>query len=57
MYLLYKELHLTLVEIGNLLGGRDHTTIIHGVDKIKILVDNKEQITEDIVGITKTFRG
>jgi chromosomal replication initiator protein len=57
MYLLQKELHLTLVEIGNHLGGRDHTTIIHGVDKIKTLVDNKEEITEDILGITKTFRG
>lgn len=57
MYLLYKELKLTLVDIGNLLGGRDHTTIIHGVDKIQTLVDNKEKVTEDIMGITKSFRG
>ncbi|HWY79710.1 MAG TPA: chromosomal replication initiator protein DnaA [Candidatus Sulfotelmatobacter sp.] len=57
MYLIYKELGLTLVEIGNLLGGRDHTTIIHGVDKIRDLVDNKEKITEDILGITKSLRG
>ena len=57
MYLMQKELNLTLVEIGNLLGGRDHTTIIHGVEKIEKLVDNKQQITEDILGITKFFRG
>jgi chromosomal replication initiator protein len=57
MYLMQKELRLTLVEIGNLLGGRDHTTIMHGVDKITELVDNKEQITEDILGITKFLRG
>jgi len=57
MYLLQKELNLTLVEIGNQLGGRDHTTIIHGVDKIKNLVDKKEQVSEDILGITKTLRG
>lgn len=57
MYLIYKELGVTLVEIGNLLGGRDHTTIIHGVEKIEKLVDNKEQITEDILGITKFLRG
>jgi chromosomal replication initiator protein len=57
MYLLQKELNLTLVEIGNQLGGRDHTTIIHGVDKIKNLVDKKEQVNEDILGITKTLRG
>ena len=57
MYLMQKELQLTLVEIGNLLGGRDHTTIMHGVDKITTLVDNKEKITEDIMGITKVLRG
>ena len=57
MYLLQTELRLTLVEIGNLLGGRDHTTIIHGVDKIKDLVDKKERVSEDILGITKSFRG
>ena len=57
MYLMYTELRLTLVEIGNLLGGRDHTTIIHGVDKIKDLVDKKERVTEDILGITKSLRG
>jgi chromosomal replication initiator protein len=57
MYLLYKELGITLVEVGNLLGGRDHTTIMHGVDKIAKLVDNKAQISEDILGITKYLRG
>jgi chromosomal replication initiator protein len=57
MYLMQTELRLTLVEIGNLLGGRDHTTIMHGVDKIRNLVDNKERVSEDILGITKSFRG
>lgn len=57
MYLLKNELGLTLVEIGNLLGGRDHTTIKHGVEKIERLVENKAQITQDISGITKAFRG
>ncbi len=57
MYLIHKELKLTLVEIGNLLGGRDHTTIIHGVEKIEKLVENKAQVTEDIMGITKSLRG
>jgi chromosomal replication initiator protein len=57
MYLLYKELRITYVEIGNLLGGRDHTTIMHGVDKITDLVDKKERVNEDILGITKFLRG
>lgn len=57
MYLLYTEMKLTYVEIGNLLGGRDHTTIMHGVDKIVKLVENKAEISEDIMGITKSLRG
>ncbi len=51
MYLLKEQLRLTQVEIGNLLGGRDHTTIMHGVDKIRGLVENKDMISEDIKGI------
>ena len=56
MYILKEQLGLTLVEIGNLLGGRDHTTIMHGVGKIEGLVENKANITSDIMGITKTLR-
>lgn len=57
MYLLKHELGMTTVDIGNLLGGRDHTTIIHGVDKIEKLVDKEPKLSEDILGITRFFRG
>ncbi len=57
MYLLKTELGLTFAEIGNFLGGRDHTTIMYGVEKIEGLVKNKARVTEDILGITKTLRG
>ncbi|MBI3887668.1 hypothetical protein HY310_01200, partial [Candidatus Microgenomates bacterium] len=57
MYILNTELKLTTVEVGNLLGGRDHTTIMHGVDKIRKLVDNKAPVTGDILGITQALRG
>ena len=40
MFILKKDMGLSYVEIGNLLGGRDHTTIMHGVDKIEALLDN-----------------
>lgn len=55
MYLLKGRLGLTYVEIGNLLGGRDHTTIMYGVEKIEELVENKARIKDDIMGITKGF--
>lgn len=35
MYLLKELNQLTLVEIGGILGGRDHTTVMHGTDKIR----------------------
>ncbi|MGH7245673.1 MAG: chromosomal replication initiator protein DnaA [Candidatus Levyibacteriota bacterium] len=57
MYLLKKELGLTFVEIGNSLGGRDHTTIMYGVEKVEGLVGTNGRFHEEILGITKTLRG
>ncbi len=52
MYLLKKELGLTYAEIGNNLGGRDHTTIMHGVEKVEKLMGNGS-FSEEIDGITR----
>lgn len=50
MYLLRKELDLPLTQIGQLLGGRDHSTVIHGLDKVARL--QKEQgKTDEILRI------
>lgn len=53
MYLLKTELGLPYVEIGNLLGGRDHTTVMHGVEKIERLLSTKGRESGEILGITK----
>ena len=53
MYLLKKELGLTHEEIGNMLGGRDHTTVMHGVEKMERLSTSETKIHEEIMGITK----
>lgn len=55
MYFLKKELGLSFVEIGNVLGGRDHTTIMYGVKKMEDIVDDKDKGIEDIVGITRVL--
>src|SRR5690606_12578702 len=51
MYLLRTELGLPLEEVGRLVGGRDHSTILHGVDKITELASTDVHIREDILQI------
>ncbi|MFH1832801.1 MAG: chromosomal replication initiator protein DnaA [Candidatus Levyibacteriota bacterium] len=53
MYLLKKETRMTYVEIGNFLGGRDHTTVMHGVEKIERLYPLEQSISMEIMGIKK----
>lgn len=55
MYLLKEELGLTYVDVGNILGGRDHTTVMHGVDKVKSLSSNGNNINEEIVSIKRVL--
>lgn len=54
MFFLKTKLKLTYVEIGNLLGGRDHTTIMYGVEKVEEMLKNP-QTPEDILGIYQKF--
>lgn len=55
MFLIYENCGIPMEKIGQIIGGRDHTTILHGIDKIKdlqtrdrevqrILVDIKQQV-------------
>ncbi|MBI3290111.1 chromosomal replication initiator protein DnaA [Candidatus Microgenomates bacterium] len=57
MYLLRIELKLNLVEIGRILGGRDHTTVMHGVDKISTSLAQNQQISGDIMRIKQEVWG
>jgi len=51
MYLLRVELNLSFEEVGKVLGGRDHTTIMYGVEKITNLLKEKEDLRVDMSGI------
>jgi chromosomal replication initiator protein len=51
MYLCRTELGLTLDDIGGALGGRDHTTIMHGVDTITHELSTNERLREAVSGI------
>ena len=51
MYILSEELNLTVEKIGQLLGGRDHTTIMHGRDKIKSLLLKDRELQKTLIDI------
>lgn len=51
MYLLRTHLNISLEEVGRVVGGRDHTTVMHAVEKITQLATSDVQIREDILKI------
>jgi len=48
MYLLRTDFGIPLEEVGRIVGGRDHTTVMHAVEKITQLATNDVQIREDM---------
>ncbi len=53
MYIIRKELETSLPMIGEIFGGRDHTTVIHAVDKIQNLAKEKENLKQELSLITE----
>ena len=51
MYLLRKELGLSLETVGDLLGGRDHSTVIYGVEKIENMVLSDYAFRDEVLRI------
>lgn len=48
MYLLRTDLQIPLEEVGRLVGGRDHTTVMHAVEKVTQLASTDVHIREDM---------
>lgn len=55
MYLLRSHLSLKLEDIAHILKRKDHTTIIHGIDKIKKQIIKDISLKEDINSIINSF--
>ena len=51
MYFLRTELGLPLEQIGDITGGRDHSTVIHGVEKVGRLISANQKRKDDILRI------
>ncbi len=48
MYLIRKELDNSFPSIGDFFGGRDHTTVMHGVEKVERLISDKESFKQEV---------
>jgi chromosomal replication initiator protein len=51
MYLARKETQASLPEIGQILGGRDHTTILYGIQKIEGQLEQDSTLRREIIAI------
>ena len=51
MYLLREETDLSLSAIGKLLGGRDHSTVLHGHEKVSNLLENDINFKSTLLSI------
>lgn len=57
MYLVREETNASLEQIGQLLGGRDHTTVMHGWDKMSDAVQEDHQLRNDVLAIRSMLYG
>ena len=57
MYLLREEAQISLPQIGEFLGGRDHTTVMYGCDKIANLLDQDDQLRRQVSDIRERLYG
>jgi chromosomal replication initiator protein len=48
MYILHKEANCSLPQIGEVLGGRDHTTVLYGCEKIAELLERDDRIRRQV---------
>jgi chromosomal replication initiator protein len=55
MYLLREETQSSLLEIGQELGGRDHTTVIHGIEKVESQLQTDTALRSHVMAIREAI--
>lgn len=55
MYVLREETSSSLVEIGRTLGGRDHTTVLHGIENIERDLNTDTQLRSQVISIQESL--
>ena len=57
MYLLRKETDSSLPQIGEVLGGRDHTTVMYAIEKITNEIETKPDLRKRIISVKQQLYG
>jgi chromosomal replication initiator protein len=57
MYLSRKLMDLSLPKIGARFGGRDHSTVIHGCDKISYDMEKSPELKEILIKLETIIKG
>jgi chromosomal replication initiator protein len=55
MYLMREETSSSLLEIGHELGGRDHTTVMHGISKIELQMQTDTALRANLMAIRESL--
>jgi chromosomal replication initiator protein len=56
MYLMREEATASWLQIGAILGGRDHTTVMHGYEKVKAEIANNEVARQEVAAVLASLR-
>jgi chromosomal replication initiator protein len=57
MYLMRQETEASLLEIGQSLGGRDHSTVLHGCEKISREINENTALRKEVLAIRQQISG
>lgn len=57
MYLLREEANISLPQIGETLGGRDHTTVMYACDKVADLLERDDRLRRQVIEIRENIYG
>jgi chromosomal replication initiator protein len=57
MYLLREEINISLPQIGVALGGRDHTTILYGCEKVADMLERDDRLRRQVIEIKEQLYG
>jgi chromosomal replication initiator protein len=57
MYLLREEINISLPQIGEVLGGRDHTTVMYACDKVADLIERDDRFRRQVIQLREKLYG